>query len=484
MAIKVIIVDDNRSTVRSLALGVEWEELGLAVAGTAYDGEEGAELIRRVKPDIIITDISMPCMDGLTMVETALDAVPDSKVIVITGYDKFQYASRAIKLSVFDYILKPIDDEELLTALKRAVKSIEKDRDAGRQEDILLRGRLLSALMGEKGKCVSDLGLSPEGNFSHCAVMIAETDEGFSQPFLQRLDFSGLFGQKKTVTALFEEKLVLLAAGGEQGWEEDVREAQDFLRENDSGIRIGASQIHGIHSPVKELYLEAYENMLHAMEKSREAAGGRRESAGRVADLQEEAVRLAEQANGLKDYEDTLNTFARCTGGSMISLQIMAVIYCTKVMERFKQWEDVLEPVIYSAVNITSPEMFGLWLKSFLKTLDAVRENGKGASGLVTDALSYMKSHALENVKLEQVAEQFFVSPNYLSALIRKETGVTFQQHMLQNKMMISKQLLDDTRMRVEEIAYAVGYENYVSFYNAFKKIEGISPREYRMRNR
>ena len=106
MAIKVIIVDDNRSTVRSLALGVEWEELGLAVAGTAYDGEEGAELIRRVKPDIIITDISMPCMDGLTMVETALDAVPDSKVIVITGYDKFQYASRAIKLSVFDYILK------------------------------------------------------------------------------------------------------------------------------------------------------------------------------------------------------------------------------------------------------------------------------------------------------------------------------------------------------------------------------------------
>ena len=199
---------------------------------------------------------------------------------------------------------------------------------------------------------------------------------------------------------------------------------------------------------------------------------------------QEEAVRLAEQANGLKDYEDTLNTFARCTGGSMISLQIMAVIYCTKVMERFKQWEDVLEPVIYSAVNITSPEMFGLWLKSFLKTLDAVRENGKGASGLVTDALSYMKSHALENVKLEQVAEQFFVSPNYLSALIRKETGVTFQQHMLQNKMMISKQLLDDTRMRVEEIAYAVGYENYVSFYNAFKKIEGISPREYRMRNR
>ena len=76
------------------------------------------------------------------------------------------------------------------------------------------------------------------------------------------------------------------------------------------------------------------------------------------------------------------------------------------------------------------------------------------------------------------------MSPNYLSALIRKETGVTFQQHMLQNKMMISKQLLDDTRMRVEEIAYAVGYENYVSFYNAFKKIEGISPREYRMRNR
>ena len=98
--------------------------------------------------------------------------------------------------------------------------------------------------------------------------------------------------------------------------------------------------------------------------------------------------------------------------------------------------------------------------------------------------LRYMEIHTLENIKLEQVASEFYVSPNYLSSLISKETGITFQQHMMKNKMAVSKQMLDDTRMRVEEIAYAVGYENYVSFYNAFKRLEGITPSEYRMRKR
>lgn len=128
--------------------------------------------------------------------------------------------------------------------------------------------------------------------------------------------------------------------------------------------------------------------------------------------------------------------------------------------------------------------MFGKWLKSFLKAVDQARDQGKGKSELVLNVLRYMEIHTLENIKLEQVASEFYVSPNYLSSLISKETGITFQQHMMKNKMAVSKQMLDDTRMRVEEIAYAVGYENYVSFYNAFKRLEGITPSEYRMRKR
>jgi len=92
--------------------------------------------------------------------------------------------------------------------------------------------------------------------------------------------------------------------------------------------------------------------------------------------------------------------------------------------------------------------------------------------------------HVTEGLVLEDVAEQFYVSPNYLSTLIRKETGQTYRQFVIEAKMDMAKQLLNDTRMRVEDIAYAIGYENYISFYNIFKKLEHVSPSEYRLSKR
>ena len=100
------------------------------------------------------------------------------------------------------------------------------------------------------------------------------------------------------------------------------------------------------------------------------------------------------------------------------------------------------------------------------------------------NVLEYIKNHVTEGLILESVAAQYFVSPNYLSALIRKETGYTYRQHIIQAKLNVAKNRLDDTRMRVEDIAYAIGYENYISFYNVFKKVECMSPTEYRFRNR
>ena len=103
---------------------------------------------------------------------------------------------------------------------------------------------------------------------------------------------------------------------------------------------------------------------------------------------------------------------------------------------------------------------------------------------LIRNVQSYVDTYATEGVSLESVARHFHVSPNYLSALVRKETGKTYQQHVIEAKMRVAKQLLDDTRMHIEEISRAVGYENYISFYNMFRRMEGRTPSAYRMRNR
>lgn len=111
-------------------------------------------------------------------------------------------------------------------------------------------------------------------------------------------------------------------------------------------------------------------------------------------------------------------------------------------------------------------------------------EKSSGMSILIRNILDYIRRYAAEGLRLEDVSNQFHISPNYLSTLIRKETGITYQQHILLAKMAVAKQLLDDTRMRVEDIAYSIGYENYISFYNIFKRLEGMTPSEYRFRNR
>ena len=428
----------------------------------------------------------MPHIDGLSMVEQALTLMPDSKVIVITGYDSVQYATRAIKLSVFDYIFKPIDDDELLTALKRAVKVIKESESSKGKQHSLMRARLISSLLLGNDLTVKEVLKNVEGK-QFCAMFTLSLEEGVSQSLFQQVDYSEIISENFHITILIEEKLALLCMTEENSntWESYLEHVEEHLLGLIHGIKVGRSKTYKTDIFPKQIYWEAYENMLNpSVRNSEKNIYFQTQNHTSVADMQAETTKLAENISGSEDYDKTYDTFRRCTSGSLISLQIMTIMYCTKVIQTHKQWAEALDPVIYGAPQNMTLEMFGIWLKNFLEAIDQIQKENKGKSKLVFKVLQYMEEHALENQRLEQVAEVFFVSPNYLSSLIRKETGITYQQHMLKNKIEISKRLLDDTRMRVEEIAHMIGYENYVSYYNVFKRLEGITPSEYRFRRK
>ena len=114
----VILVDDERLIVRGLSSVVPWEELGCRVAGTAYDGASGLELIRRLKPDIVLTDIRMPNMDGLAMLAALRSEYPRMQMSVLTAYRDFEYARQALNLGVCRYLLKPSDMDEVIEAVR------------------------------------------------------------------------------------------------------------------------------------------------------------------------------------------------------------------------------------------------------------------------------------------------------------------------------------------------------------------------------
>lgn len=132
----VVIIDDNKLTANMLRRTVDWFGCGCCVQEVDHDGKKGLEAIRRHQPDIVITDIRMPGMDGLKMVDQALKLVPHTKIIFISAYNDFEYAYRAIKLRAFDYLLKPFSSRDLQNVVQRAAVEIKKEQEARHRQAI------------------------------------------------------------------------------------------------------------------------------------------------------------------------------------------------------------------------------------------------------------------------------------------------------------------------------------------------------------
>ncbi len=128
---KVLLVDDENRITRGLRQIIPWEKLNCVVAGTAYNGEAGLQLAEELKPDILITDIHMPYMDGLEMIALLKPRHRAMKYIILSGYSDFKYAQRGIQLGVDNYVLKPVDERELESSIRKAISDIEEERHAG-----------------------------------------------------------------------------------------------------------------------------------------------------------------------------------------------------------------------------------------------------------------------------------------------------------------------------------------------------------------
>lgn len=122
---KVAIIDDEPIIVKGLSKSVDWEKFSCEVIGTAFSGEEGLELIRSKEPDIVFTDIRMPCMDGLTMIAAIRSEFPDTQIAILTGYRDFDYARQAISLGVTRFLLKPSKLDEIMEALQAMTEKLQ-----------------------------------------------------------------------------------------------------------------------------------------------------------------------------------------------------------------------------------------------------------------------------------------------------------------------------------------------------------------------
>lgn len=501
MSLKVVIVEDNPTTVLSLVKTIDWDVMKCEVAGTAGDGESGGVMIRQLKPDIVLTDIRMPVKSGLDMIADVREDVPDCRFVIITGYDEFQYASQAIKLGVFDYLLKPIDNEEVMRTVRRAAavtrRQMENDVALEQAESLKMRAQLLTLLTNDsqRGQGVHEL-LAGAGLQFHTYYIMAlqQTEERyFSQAVLNRVEAVLARRRMRTVTLLLYDLAVIFVPRGDdgKGWHEEATElACDLFDELVNPVRIGVSGLGQSSHAIRQAYLQARRALWEAALRKGNHACVFYEDQGdgpvgqeHIADTQrqiDELIARAELTDGFA--AEAARALAEQSGRQYSNLRAMMFLYTTGLRRRFGlSADEELDAVMSGIWFVSTEEDVRLCLKelneAFLRRMDMPKQ-----SLLTRNALQYINLHAIEGIQLNDVADKLCVSANYLSALIRKETGVTFHEHMLEARMNVARSMLADPRILVEEVARAVGYGNYISFYNAFKRIEHMTPTEYRNR--
>ncbi len=501
MSLKVVIVEDNPTTVLSLVKTIDWDMMKCEVAGTAGDGESGGVMIRQLKPDIVLTDIRMPVKSGLDMIADVREDVPDCRFVIITGYDEFQYASQAIKLGVFDYLLKPIDNEEVMRTVRRAAavtrRQMENDVALEQAENLKMRAQLLTLLTNDsqRGQGVHEL-LAGAGLQFHTYYIMAlqQTEERyFSQAVLNRVEAVLARRRMRTVTLLLYDLAVIFVPRGDdgKGWHEEATElACDLFDELVNPVRIGVSGLGQSSHAIRQAYLQARRALWEAALRKGNRACVFYEDQGdgpvgqeHIADTQrqiDELIARAELTDGFA--AEAARALAEQSGRQYSNLRAMMFLYTTGLRRRFGlSADEELDAVMSGIWFVSTEEDVRLCLKelneAFLRRMDMPKQ-----SLLTRNALQYINLHAIEGIQLNDVADKLCVSANYLSALIRKETGVTFHEHMLEARMNVARSMLADPRILVEEVARAVGYGNYISFYNAFKRIEHMTPTEYRNR--
>lgn len=513
---KVFLVDDEIAIRENLRNSFPWEQNGFQLVGEAPDGEMALPMIRDLNPDILLTDIRMPFMDGMALCAEVKRVLPWIGVVILSGYDDFAYARQAISLGVKEYLLKPITADELGEALKRvAARIAEERRAASLRRDAasgnpFLREKLLASLFTEEGDRFEDEQLMRQMRamgVNLAAGCYAVIDIAFP------LKDAARARAREALSALAE------ASGGSVftcGMPHGARALVLGDNERDAEERAYSFAASAAHLP----QLESCENLLlsigetvtdyYDIRKSMQSArhvrhaaagqGGGRRIIG-VGELDDETTSLnslelsplyerlqyapAEELDAiLSDYADLLGSGAEGRELALGYLRIAAVIAARQIVsDAGADPQKVLdEGLIAEALRAEGLDAVRALLNAAMACRDS-RGRGLGQTPVARARRFLSQRYSDPNLMLQDVAREVGMSQSHFSTVFAQETGLTFTQYLTALRIGKAKELLSATAMRSSEIAFAVGYNDAHYFSYMFKKQTGMTPSEYRKAN-
>lgn len=539
--IKVFLVEDEMVIRRGIKNSIDWEKEGYIFCGEASDGELAYPMIIKEKPDILITDIRMPFMDGLELCKLVKKELPNIKILILSGYDEFDYAKEAIRLGVTEYLLKPISSGKLLEALNGVSESIRREKE---DKDLVRKymEEMRENTEHEKQKFFEQM---IAGNLSMADALETwkKYEMNLSAGMYNLLLFRFTLGEenRKSGELLGEaeyaiEKLTerleyvfefqrgvegwafLLMADNEEQMSERVKELSKDLEEimkNYSTI----AYFGGIGQPVARLR-ELEESFREA---ERALAARFTMELNRIISVED--IRMAQNVDTLDDIEimsfgeiektrtmlekflnngaeDEIDEFVDVYINELPEENLKSVLmrqyiimdayivmmsFCEKIEGIEGEMQAQSEELKNSMKTIQTLEEIKNYIRMLLKKIIGVRDtiSGRRYSDIIEIAKDQIrKTYMSDEISLNTIAAEVGMSPSYFSSIFSKEMGKTFVEYLTEIRMDRAKELLMCSSMKTSEIGYEVGYKDPHYFSYIFKKTQNCTPKEFRARGK
>lgn len=521
---KVLLADDEMLDLEGMKRFIPWSELGLEVVDAVSNGFAACDVIKHRPVDILVTDINMPNMSGLELARKAIEKKPDIRIVFVSGYQDFHYVKQALSMKACSYVLKPVDDDELIASLQTIKQELElegKRKEAEKhyqsmipmaKNELLLR-LLEGELHGQETKALTRLaaacGLDSLQGPLRAAVI--ETDElnwkqlsmpdeaGHSDHLLQKINKLLQECGMEHACKLSKRRLAVIMQGD--------RVNESFTALYDAvNSKLAVSVTIGLGEPVQEISLlpQSYRQALEALDGKMFIGRGhliKYEEVRRTTEMRDAKtldIRLDALFKAMSNYElvqihDEIDNLFQSvsTLRSKFTIYNLAMYIVFKLEHYLSTLDEDLSKMLgfeLSSLDIVLKfEMMDdirSWLvrKAFeISETLRQRENSQ-CSRLIRDILSTMQEQMHENMTLKDIAHKFSFSPNYLGHLFKEEVGKTFSEMLVQLRMEKACELLRNPTLKIYEVADQVGYRYIPYFSRQFKETYGMTPMEFRKR--
>jgi two-component system, response regulator YesN len=529
MLVTMCIIDDIRSVVEGIATQIDWMGHGIAVCGTAINGEDGLQLVEAERPDIILTDIRMPKLDGLELTRLVRELLPDSKVILMTGFSDFEYARQAIHLGAFDFLSKPFSLTEIEEIVVKAKEAVVQNRDKEHELHELkqrvkesmpvLRQEYFSLLIHHK----ADQGnarriwefVQPAMHPEHLSVLVIEID-GFAESSrtmpigeveLARFALQNIVEETIAVYTqgvVFRDSTDRFAAVVNMPHEGTIAILAEACRDHISQYTRFTISI-GVGREVRHIHelSQSYEEAMRALSYHFYTGGNgvflfedvdhsEAPSLSLGREREQELMYALQSGNRSRSLAILEEWFSKLTARQPLPEPEYLVSLFNELGSMILR--TLQEKIAYAELAPLEAPVRELRTGTFLSLADMQRllrelvavgsEKVEGrvrsdADKVVEEAVRYVKDHLGGDLSVNAAAKKVHLSASYFANVFKKVTGTTFNQFVTQERMEQAKRMLLNGH-QVQEIAEALGYGERRYFSEVFKKYTEMTPSDFK----